>query len=78
MKKYYVKGQDGFREADKEEYRAYCNKQKQVLSYAAKVRAGETALSDVPEEYRADVEIMLAPSDADKAAAYDILMGVSE
>ena len=78
MKKYYVKGQHGFCEANLEEYQAYCAKRKEVLSYAAQVRAGETALSDVPEEYKAEVEILLAPSDADKAAAYDILMGVSQ
>ena len=79
--RYYIADNNhpkGFREVTADEYdefRQYCA---EVDTYAQKVENGEISIEDVPETHRADVSDKLVPTMEEKAAAYDILMGVSE
>lgn len=77
--RYYIADSNhpkGFREVTEEEFNAFTQHSTEVNAYAEQVVNGEISIEDVPETHRADVKERLIPTMEEKAAAYDILMGV--
>lgn len=68
----------GFREVSQEEYDTFIAHRKEVRAYAAQVNDGAITIDDVPETHREEVELKLAPTEKEKARAYDVLMGAVE
>ena len=76
--RFYIEDENGFREVSETEHaerRAFLSEE---AMYYKKAKAGEIAISDVPETHRKAVMDRLAPTTEEKAKAYDILMGVIE
>lgn len=81
MTHYYITDpteQKGFREVTETEFNEFRAFRSEVNGYVQQVSNGEISIEDVPETHRAAVEEKFAPTLEEKAAAYDILMGVSE
>ena len=73
--KYYILN----KEVDKATYNAYMIEFEIRKNYIQQVLNGEITIDDVPEKYQEEVkQTVLDSTVAERAEAYNILMGVSE